>query len=72
VAQKQLATKTGGLAISLPVFARFETSLAKPFRVEFTTVLRQVFNIFFKIIATPVWPLLENVGLSPKNSEPVL
>ena len=35
----QLATKTGGLATSLPVFAGFETSLAKPFRAEFTTVL---------------------------------
>ena len=35
----QLATKTGGLATSLPVFAGFETSLAQPFRAEFTTVL---------------------------------
>ena len=39
MAQMQLATKTGGLATSLPVFAGFETSLAKPFRAEFTIVL---------------------------------
>ena len=52
-AQKQLATKTGGLATSLPVFAGFETSLAKRFRVEFTTALHLISKLFLKEISGP-------------------
>ena len=63
MAQKQLATKTGGLAISLPVFAGFETSLAKRFRAEFTTFLCLNFCIFYDLLPGNAGLSLKKIGI---------